>query len=374
MLTVGNILSLTAMAAGAGIWLHAPPAALWAGGLLLLALLLFSVAIDRERAPTLGAHSAERRKRVLIVGSGAVARVLAGNLQRDGRYLVVGLVDDVDESHCGAWPILGCREETASLVERHQIDELCLAYAPTWQQQLVDRLSRSTRDVRVRVVPSPYEALIQPGNLESFGDIALVQVSHHSSRAGEIAKRTFDLLAAGVGLLLLFPAMLVIALLIKLTMPGRAIFAQQRVGRYGRPFVLYKFRTMVENAEAVTGPVLSDGLKDARLTPLGRWLRRCRADEIPQLWNVLRGEMSMVGPRPERPCFVQRFTETFPSYAQRHSVRPGITGLAQVYGGYHTDARDKLRFDLIYASRQSLWLDFRILLKTVQVCLFPARH
>ncbi len=131
---------------------------------------------------------------------------------------------------------------------------------------------------------------------------------------------------------------------------------------------------MVSDAESRTGPVLSSGREDSRLTSIGRWLRLFRFDELPQLWNVLRGEMSLVGPRPERPCFVEEFERTIPAYAKRHQVRPGITGLAQVLGGYHTDARDKLRFDLIYVSHQSLWMDLTILFRTVWVVVAPHKN
>jgi lipopolysaccharide/colanic/teichoic acid biosynthesis glycosyltransferase len=149
------------------------------------------------------------------------------------------------------------------------------------------------------------------------------------------------------------------------------MFKQERIGLYGTPFWIYKFRTMHEDAEAVTGPVLSEGICDARLTKVGRWLRLLRVDEIPQLWNVLRDEMSLVGPRPERTCFVREFEQSIPTYSRRHQVRPGITGLAQVCGGYHTGAGDKLRFDLIYIAHQSVWYDLAILLRTVLVVIFP---
>jgi len=157
------------------------------------------------------------------------------------------------------------------------------------------------------------------------------------------------------------PLMLLVAALIKLTSPGPIIFAQERVGQLGRVFRLYKFRTMRQDAEAQTGPVLSMGSLDARMTPVGKWLRIFRIDELPQLWNVLRGEMSVVGPRPERPFFVEQFATRDPVYVRRHAVRPGITGMAQVLAGYHTDARDKLRFDLIYITHQSVGLDLKIL-------------
>jgi lipopolysaccharide/colanic/teichoic acid biosynthesis glycosyltransferase len=188
----------------------------------------------------------------------------------------------------------------------------------------------------------------------------------------QIPKRVFDVCVSLAGLAIAAPAMALIAILIKRD-SGPAVFVQERIGRGGRTFNLYKFRTMIPDAEAKTGPVLAEGMADARLTRIGRRLKSIRLDELPQLWNVLRGDMSLVGPRPERPCFVTRFETLNPTYARRHDVRPGITGLAQIYGGYHTDWRDKLRFDLNYISRQSLLLDLRILLKTFSVVLL-ARH
>jgi lipopolysaccharide/colanic/teichoic acid biosynthesis glycosyltransferase len=130
---------------------------------------------------------------------------------------------------------------------------------------------------------------------------------------------------------------------------------------------------MVQDAEARTGPVLSSGRDDSRLTLIGRWLKLFRLDELPQLWNVVRGEMSLVGPRPERPCFVAEFEQSIPGYGKRHQVRPGITGLAQVCGGYHTLAQDKLRFDVFYVANQSVWLDLSIVWRTVLVVL-TGRH
>ena len=131
---------------------------------------------------------------------------------------------------------------------------------------------------------------------------------------------------------------------------------------------------MVTDAETGTGPILARGTLDNRLTSIGKWIRLTRFDEVPQLWNVFRGEMSLVGPRPERPVFVDEFLLQTPAYAQRHQVRPGITGLAQICGGYHTDARDKLRFDLIYVSNYSLWLDLSILIRTILVVVLPNRE
>ena len=202
----------------------------------------------------------------------------------------------------------------------------------------------------------------------------MVRLTSGAKRVQEINKRLFDVTLASVGLILLFPITFVTAILIKITSRGPILFKQLRTGRGGRPFMMYKFRTMAHNAEDATGPVLSSGKADPRLTSLGRWVRMVRVDEIPQLWNVLCGHMSMVGPRPERPCFTEEYDQTIPAYSRRHDVRPGITGLAQICGGYHTDARDKLRFDLIYISHQSLWLDITLLVRTVLVVVLPHKQ
>ena len=159
------------------------------------------------------------------------------------------------------------------------------------------------------------------------------------------------------------PVAALAAVAIRLTSPGPALYRQERVGCGGRLFVIYKLRTMIEGAENETGPILARR-DDPRSTMLGRILRVSKLDEWPQFYNVLRGDMSVVGPRPERPCFVGVFRRHIPAYSQRHTVRPGITGLAQVKGGYRTNVYVKLRYDLIYLQRQSLWLDLWILART----------
>jgi exopolysaccharide biosynthesis polyprenyl glycosylphosphotransferase len=325
----------------------------------------------REFSPRLAASprsevKSEPARRTLIVGAGAVGRSLAHSLQQTGKYTVVGFVDDesddklVDEE----WSLLGKRNETLEIARRYAVDEVLIAYAPTWQQQLIDELAAGCPEVGVRIVPSPYEALMRTGNVQSYDDIALVKLSFGAGKIQDAIKRLFDILLAVFGLVVFAPLMLAITLVMKAFAPGPALFKQERIGYQGKPFTLYKFRTMVVNAEAKTGPVFSKGDNDPRVHPLGRWMKVFRVDEMPQLWNVLLGEMSFVGPRPERPFFVEQFEQMVPAYAKRHNVKPGITGLAQVCGGYYTDARDKLRFDLIYVSHHSLWMDFQILMRT----------
>ncbi len=308
----------------------------------------------------------KRPRRILIAGAGAVGRAVAEQMDADGRCTIVGFVDDgIDPFGNKDWPILGPREATLSIVRQYAIDEVVVAYAPTWQQELVEEVVQGNLSVQVRVVPSYYEALLCSPRLESIGDVALFSLIAAGERNGDRAKRLFDVALSAGGLLLLFPLIALVAALIAVTSPGPVLFTQERVGRLGKTFMLFKFRTMRRDAESATGPVLSAGKEDPRLTPIGRWLRLFRLDELPQLLNVLRGEMSLVGPRPERPHFVEQFIARNPIYAKRHQVRPGITGLAQLQGGYHTDARDKLRFDLFYVSHRSIAMDTSVLARTV---------
>jgi exopolysaccharide biosynthesis polyprenyl glycosylphosphotransferase len=191
------------------------------------------------------------------------------------------------------------------------------------------------------------------------------------SAALVMVKRLVDVIAGGIGVVLSLPVMLLVALLIKLTSRGAVLYHQARVGQHGRIFTVHKFRSMVSDAEATTGAVWAQE-NDSRVTPIGGFLRRSRLDELPQLWNVLRGDMSLVGPRPERPEFVRNLTEKIPFYGQRHVVRPGLTGWAQIrytYGASVEDAMEKLQYDLFYIKNLSLALDLFILVSTVKTVL-----
>jgi exopolysaccharide biosynthesis polyprenyl glycosylphosphotransferase len=184
-------------------------------------------------------------------------------------------------------------------------------------------------------------------------------------------KRALDLLAAATGLVVLSPVMAIVASLVRLTSTGPVLYHQQRVGKGGRVFTVHKFRSMRADAEAATGAVWAQA-KDSRITPIGRFLRRTRLDEIPQLWNVLVGDMSMVGPRPERPEFVCQLTEQIPFYGLRHSVRPGVTGWAQVrytYGASVEDSMEKLQYDLFYIKRMTIAFDLFILFSTIKTVI-----
>ena len=178
-------------------------------------------------------------------------------------------------------------------------------------------------------------------------------------------KRLFDILFSLFFGILTLPAMLIIALLIKLESPGKALFIQERIGKNGKPFKMLKFRTMIDNAENGV-PVWAD-TNDPRCTKLGKKLRSCRLDELPQMWNILLGHMSVVGPRPERQCFYDEFEKYICGFRNRLAVKPGLTGLAQVNGGYDLLPEEKIVYDMEYIKNRNLWLDIKIIMKTLRV-------
>ena len=183
-----------------------------------------------------------------------------------------------------------------------------------------------------------------------------------------VLKRILDIAVAVIALIILSPVMLITAVMIKLDSKGPVLYSQERVGLYGKTFFVHKFRSMKQDAEAKCGPVLAaEG--DTRITKFGRLMRATRLDELPQLFNVLKGEMSIVGPRPERPFFVKQFIAQKPEYDYRHNVKPGITGLAQIAGKYNTSAYDKLIYDLLYIQDFSVKTDLMIMLQTFKVLL-----
>ncbi|WP_278937454.1 sugar transferase, partial [Phascolarctobacterium faecium] len=183
-----------------------------------------------------------------------------------------------------------------------------------------------------------------------------------------VLKRILDIAVAVTALIILSTVMLITAVMIKLDSKGPVLYSQERVGLYGKTFFVHKFRSMKQDAEAKCGPVLAaEG--DPRITKFGRFMRATRLDELPQLFNVLKGEMSIVGPRPERPFFVKQFIAQKPEYDYRHNVKPGITGLAQIAGKYNTSAYDKLIYDLLYIQDVSVKTDLMIMLQTFKVLL-----
>jgi exopolysaccharide biosynthesis polyprenyl glycosylphosphotransferase len=314
------------------------------------------------------------RRRVLVVGTntGAAEVVRTIRVQSWLGMDVVGMVGSDGTRPTGLTdvPVLGVREDLPVLCQRHEVDDVIIASDLGWQDRLLDELSRWRGPrARISVVPSPYEVSIgRPGHLR-LHDIPLIEVvTDPLAGAASGVKRVFDLLLGVPLFVLALPVMVVVAALVRVSSTGPVLYTQERVGKDGRNFTMVKFRTMRADAERGTGPVLA-AENDPRVTFLGRFLRATRLDELPQLWNLLRGDMSFVGPRPERPEFVEQYVRDIQGYGERFRVRPGMTGYAQVNGEYHTSPTTKLKYDLAYIHNHSLWLDLKIMSETVKVIL-----
>jgi len=217
----------------------------------------------------------------------------------------------------------------------------------------------------------------EPSSLLLFGSGVFTMLLAFLRRAYNISKRIMDLLLSTVAIIILSPLCLLVAILIKLTSPGPVFYSQTRSGKDGKHFEIYKFRTMRTDAEKNSGPVWAKA-QDSRITPIGNFLRKSRIDEIPQFINVLKGDMSVIGPRPERPMFVKQLESQIGDYRKRLSVKPGITGLAQVHHRYDesiTDVRKKVKYDILYIKNICFLTDLRIILRTFKVVLtgFGAR-
>lgn len=226
-------------------------------------------------------------------------------------------------------------------------------------------------DKHLLLVPNVYEIMLHNAGMDYVGDVPVLKLEPLRIKpAYQLFKRIFDVVVSLVGMVIFSPVFLIIALFIKADTPGPVFYKQTRVGLGGSEFKLIKFRTMITDAEKETGPVLATE-DDPRITKVGRFLRKTRLDEIPQLANVLKGEMSLVGPRPERPFFVEQYGQEIPEYLHRLKVKPGITGLAQVLGKYDTTPEDKLIYDLYYIKNYNPLLDIQIILRTLKIPFEP---
>jgi sugar transferase (PEP-CTERM system associated) len=311
------------------------------------------------------------KRRVLILGSGQLASDLSRVLleQRMGMTEIVGFIDR-EKSDPG---VIGTYDQLFEIVEHCQVQTIvvCLEDRRTVLpvQTLLD-----FKAMGLEVIDGHHLFEEESGRLsiDLLHPSALIFSTGFQRRLATMTvKRVLDLLVSVIGLILLAPLFLVIGSLIKLDTPGPVFYRQMRVGLRGQPYMIWKFRSMSVDAEK-TGPRWADS-RDPRVTRIGRWLRTLRLDELPQLVNVLKGEMSVVGPRPERPVFVQDLREKIPYYDIRHTVRPGITGWAQTqfrYGASAEDSHVKLQYDLYYVKNFSLPLDLRILAETARVVLF----
>lgn len=213
--------------------------------------------------------------------------------------------------------------------------------------------------------------VLDKADVRHFHDLYLAKRKTFSFRLYLFFKRLLDILVAVIGIILGTPIVLFFGILQKIESPGPILYKQTRVGQYGVPFTIYKVRSMIPDAEAHTGPVWAKK-EDPRVTRVGKIIRKTRIDEIPQFLNILKGEMSLVGPRPERPELVSEFEKDIPGFSERTIVKPGVTGWAQINGGYDVTPEEKFYLDLEYIEDQNIWLDLKIILKTIYVVIF--RH
>jgi sugar transferase (PEP-CTERM system associated) len=370
---VGSALILIALLYLALPWLVvADGAFLPAAAIFLVGMLAWRLAFNR--IVTLQPFG----ERILIVGTDSTARTLARQVlaQEDFAYEIVGFLDE-DPGRIGERivnpRVVGTPADIERLVAIHRIDRIFVGMSDRRGKLPVRELLRAKlRGVRVEDATSVYERLTGKLLVEDLRPSWLIfSDGFRARRLTRQVKRLFDIALALVGLVLAMPFLLMTALAVWLESGFPVLYRQGRVGENGRVFTLFKFRSMRQDAEQGT-PVWARAADD-RVTRVGHFIRKTRLDELPQLWNVLRADMSFVGPRPERPFFVRQLAEQIPFYEQRHAIKPGITGWAQVkyrYGASLEDSMEKLRYDLYYVKHLSLSFDLTILFDTVKVVLF----
>ncbi len=319
------------------------------------------------------------KRNALIVGAGWAGKTIAREIRelKKPGFRVVGFIDD-DPLKKGTLieglPVWGDRYALHTIIRQNNVDLIIVAVTHEKHADLIKALINcSWNGVEVGDMPDMYEQLTGKIPFKHINDMWMLHVVMSKPKLyGRLIKPVVEMGIAFILFVLLLPVMGIIALLIKIDSPGRIFYTQERVGKDGKRFNIIKFRTMVENAELLTGAVYTTN-NDPRITRVGRFLRKWRLDEIPQLINVIRGNMSLVGPRPERYIFIKEFEEKIPFYGQRLVVRPGLTGWAQVkypYASSLEQTEEKLQYDLYYIKNMSAILDFVILLKTIRVVLF----
>lgn len=307
--------------------------------------------------------------RVIVVGAGELGQTVAEKLiaHRDLGYRLVGFIDDTPP-RSSRLPVLGGFGDVSRVISEHGVDQIYVALPLAEHSHLLDVIrSVSNECVDVKVVPDLVQYATLQASLEDLDGVPIVALNEVPLRGwNSLAKRVMDIALGSALLLLLSPFFLIIAIVIKWRGGrGPVFYHQERMSLDGKTFMMWKFRSMTQDAEASTGPVWATA-DDPRRTAVGAWLRRYNLDELPQLINVVLGDMSLVGPRPERPPFVQQFKERIPQYMLRHKVKTGITGWAQVNGWRgNTSIEKRIEYDLYYIENWSLLLDVKILILTL---------
>jgi Undecaprenyl-phosphate glucose phosphotransferase len=331
--------------------------------LVILGRTIVRVIVER------GHREGKRLDRVLIAGSGELAGAVVERVDghRELGFSVVGYLRNGEESKLGALACLGTIDEAERVIDEQKIDHVFVALPHASSQAmmaLLDRLVRSV--VAIHVVPDLLQFMVLRSRVEDLDGLPTINLSETPLEGwSRFLKRGFDLIVATVALIVFSPVMVAVAIAIKLGDRGPVFYRQERMGLDGKPFDIFKFRSMRVGAESDTGAKWAEK-DDPRRTRVGRFIRETSLDELPQLFNVLLGDMSVVGPRPERPQFVEQFRAEFPHYMLRHKVRAGMTGWAQVHGWRgNTSIRIRIEHDLYYIENWSLMLDLKILFMTL---------
>jgi len=364
----------------AAVYFWFPDLVIGRGVFLISAAFVIAVVIGWRVVFAWSSRRVRPRERLLLVGTGPGAVELARELFDRRHELgveIVGFVDP-DPARVGA-PVInpgvvGAVEDIPAIVKASGVDRVVVSLSDARGKLPMERLLDMRLDgVAFDHLASVYEQYTGKIAVENLRPSWLIfSEGFRKSRLLSMAKRTADVTIGSVALLVGLPLMALLAVAVRLTSRGPVLYHQTRVGLNGRLFTVHKFRTMRDDAEADTGPVWATKAGDSRVTFIGPFLRRTRLDELPQLFNVLSGEMSLVGPRPERPEFVRDLTDQIPYYRQRHVVRPGLTGWAQVmytYGASVEDALQKLQYDLFYIKNMSFALDLYIIFQTIKTVI-----
>jgi exopolysaccharide biosynthesis polyprenyl glycosylphosphotransferase len=317
-----------------------------------------------------GRYRVANPMRVLIVGAGDVGRMILQKITQSPSlgYQAVGFADDTPgRKEVSGLPVLGPTHQLRLLLQEHNVQEVIIGLPEASHEEVLDLISQAEREkATVRVFPDVFQIIASEISIDDLNGLPLLTVRDVALRGWRLVlKRAMDFVVSAITLILLSPFLMVLAFLIKLDSPGSVFYAQERMGLDAKPFQMLKFRSMRKDAEKETGPVWATK-DDPRVTRLGAFIRRHSLDELPQFINVLLGDMSLVGPRPERPVFVEQFRQIVPRYMERHKEKAGLTGWAQVNGlRGDTSIVERTKYDLWYIENWSLLLDVKIVLKTV---------